>query len=73
MIVRRFGHNKQKKPDGKEQNWDPRHDFGTRDLNLREFGLSVTDQSQYISTAGRRLEQVRKVGYGKSVVGVKAI
>ena len=41
MIVLCFEHNTQKQPDGKQQDWDPRHDFDVKDSKLREFGLLV--------------------------------
>ena len=53
MIVLCFEHNTQKQPDGKEQEYDPRHDFDVKDSKLREFVLLVTESSPRIRSVNR--------------------
>ena len=44
MIVLCFEHNTQKQPDGKQQDWDPRHDFDVKDSKLREYRIVTSHQ-----------------------------
>ena len=63
-IVLCFEHNTQKQPDGKEQEWDPRHDSDVKDSKLREFALLVTESSPRIRSVNCRTARCEFGAFG---------